>query len=717
MKVCVFRVPTHILSTLSPLTPLPLLPSFCSHPRLSVPSSTYQASLVLCCAVPCRAVPCRAVPCRAVLCCAVRCGMQAGGAGVSAWHVRSASCTATTLALPSAHACVGAFPEPHELARLEISYLTSRCGLGYRGPRIARLAADVASGAIDLEALQRDCLQENSPSGGDVATVGTVSEMADEPAVGGGARNKQRSEGEEMSQRARARGAGDVGVDAIGGACRRKRRRSWDDGGEMKAAKAAEEKQAPVVRGNCSPTAREEVPCSGTAVQTHSAMRGRQAGTGRRKGSGRGKEGEVGWEEAVRQRVQRLPGFGPFSSANALQCMGVFCFVPADSETVRHLQRVFGRIAHLPRARYHAITGHNMRTARGAAVGGRGGGGEASHGGGGDAVEAKAGGSGGGGGVMVSAQRRHTGRRCSQGRSTSRTSRSRGEAEGDSGVDEGGAGRGGTIGESRAHAATAGVVHPAREVSAATDGAGVAAGSGDGRVCVQCGVAGMGVRRSRRVMAQRTQCSTASGTAACSKCWVLRGGVQQQGVDGTSRERGNGRRRGHSGGGERGGDTGVGRMQGAGGGGRRGSAAVGRGRGKRRRELERGEVGGSEVGEERGGEAGMAMVVQSGEEEGRECVRSGAGQAAEQQQRENAQGQQRLEQQGGEQAWVQGEQQAANFHTGVEMGTAGAWAVGAVQASSDGGTVGGQEAEACGKGRAGHEEVAGRHRPNRRLLL
>ncbi|CAI5527177.1 unnamed protein product [Closterium sp. Naga37s-1] len=581
--------------------------------------------------------------------------------------------------------CVGAFPEPHELARLEISYLTSRCGLGYRGPRIARLAADVASGAIDLEALQRDCLQENSPSGGDVATVGTVSEMADEPAVGGGARNKQRSEGEEMSQRARARGAGDVGVDAIGGACRRKRRRSWDDGGgEMKAAKAAEEKQAPVVRGNCSPTAREEVPCSGTAARGHA---GCTAGT-----------------------VDAL-------AARAYAAHAPFQFLAYWWEVWGEYERVFGRMAHLPRARYHAITGHNMRTAGGAAVGGRGGGDEASHGGGGDAVEAKAGGSGGGGGVMVSAQRRHTGRRRSQGRSTSRTSRSRGEAEGDSGVDEGGAGRGGIIGKSRAHAATAGVVHPAGEVSAATDGAGVAAGSGDGRVCVQCGVAGMGVRRSRRVMAQRTQCSTASGTAACSKCWVLRGGVQQQGVDGTSRERGNGRRRGHSGGGERGGDSGVGRMQGAGGGGRRGSAAVGRGRGKRRRELERGEVGGSEVGEERGGEAGMAMVVQSGEEEGRECVRSGAGQAAEQQQRENAQGQQRLEQQGGEQAWVQGEQQAANFHTGVEMGTAGAWAVGAVQASSDGGTVGGQEAEACGKGRAGHEEVAGRHRPNRRLLL
>ncbi|CAI5487804.1 unnamed protein product [Closterium sp. Naga37s-1] len=707
------------------------------------------------------------------------------------------------LGAPDSPECVGAFPEPHELAGLEISYLTSRCGLG---PRIARLAADVASGAIDLEALQRDCLLENPPSGCDMAAVRAEREVAGQAAVGGGEGGAQTGEGEDM------RGAGDVRVDARRGAGRRKRGRSWDENGrELKGVEAAVEKRTPVIRDD-SPAAREAAPCHRSVPPTHSAMGGRrQAGTRKRGGSGRGKQGEVGWEEAVRQRVQRLPGFGPFSSANALQCMGVFCFVPADSETIRHLQarghagctagtvdalaarayaahapfqflaywqstrgtrastmpgasllftltplillplarahslhllcsayaavrgrhgrwevwgeyeRVFGRMAHLPPARYHAITGHNMRTAGGAGPGGRGGGGEANLGGGGDAVEGRGG--GGGGGVMVSAQRRHTGRRRSQGGSTSPPSGCRREAEGDGGVDEGGDGRAGRSGESRGHAATAGVVRGAGEAAAATDAAGVAAGSGDGGVCVQCGVAGMGVRRSRRVMALRTQRGSASGTAACGACSAPSRGVEQQGVEGKSRERGsgNGRRRGHSGGSERGERT-----QGAGGGERRGIAAVGRGRGRGRSELEKDDVGGNEVSEERG-EAATGMVVRSGEEQGRESVRAGAGQAAEQQQREIRQGQQRLEQQEGEQqgdeqhrgeqAWVQAEQQAGSFHAGGEMGTAGAWAVGAAQASSEGGMTGGKEAEVCGKSRAGHEEVGGRHRPNRRLLL
>ncbi|CAI5531129.1 unnamed protein product [Closterium sp. Naga37s-1] len=785
-----------------------------------------------------------------------------GGAGVWPWHVRSASCTATTSALPSVHAvsppcppvctaglcpsagrpgvcagttrlhstrnvkvgarcatarsmrcrrdspdCVGAFPEPHELARLEIPYLTSRCGLGYRGPRIAKLAADVASGTIDLEALQRDCLLENPPSGCDMAAVGAEREMAGQAGVGGGEGGEQADKGVEM------RGADDVGVDARRGAGRRKRRRKLeDDGRELNGVEAAEEAQTLVAREDSSAAARKGGPCHGTAPLTHTAIKGRrQADRRGRAGSATDKEEEVGWEEAVRQRVQRLPGLGPFSSANVLQCMGVFCFVPADSETIRHLkarghagctagtvdalaarayaahapfqflaywqsacvtrgstlpganplltlkrltlphfhlplltplpacpcrallmspcstrsavrcsaavavggrhgrwdiwgeyERVFGPMAHLPSSRYPAITGHSMRAAGGAGGVGRGAGGKVSDGGGSDAVEGKAGGGGGGGGVMVSAQRRRTGRRRSQGESSSPATRSPGDAEGGGGVDEGGAGRGGRGGESCGDTASAGVVSAAGEVAAVVDAAAAAVeDTADGRVCVQCSAAGMGVRRSRRVMAQRSQRGSASGTAACSACSARSRGVEQQGAERKSRERGSGkgRRRGHSGGGERGGDTGVGRIQGPVGGGRRGSAAVGRGRRRGRSELERDEVGGSEGGEESGGEAGMEMVPR----------KIGLGQ--------QGGGQQEGEEQGGRQVWVQGELQAGSFHTGGEVGVAAAWVMDDVQTSNEGGVAGGQEEMESGKGRPSQEGVVARHRPNRRLLL
>ncbi|CAI5976519.1 unnamed protein product [Closterium sp. NIES-64] len=656
--------------------------------------------------------------------------------------------------------CVGAFPEPHELAGLEIPYLTSRCGLGYRGPRIAKLAADVASGTIDLEALQRDCLLENPPSGCDMAAVGAEREMAGQAGVGGGEGGEQADKGVEM------RGADDVGVDARRRAGRRKRRRKLeDDGRELNRVEAAEEAQTLVAREGSSAAARKGGGCHGTAPLTHTAIKGRrQADRRGRAGSATDKEEEVGWEEAVRQRVQRLPGFGPFSSANALQCMGVFCFVPADSETIRHLkarghagctagtvdalaarayaahapfqflaywwdiwgeyERVFGPMAHLPSSRYPAITGHSMRAAGGAGGVGRGAGGKVSDGGGSDAVEGKAGGGGGGGGVMVSAQRRRTGRRRSQGESSSPPTRSPADAEGGGGVDEGGAGRGRRGGESCGDTASAGVVSAAGEVAAVVDAAAAAVeDTADGRVCVQCSAAGMAVRRSRRVMAQRSQRGSASGTAACSACSARSRGVEQQGAERKSRERGSGkgRRRGHSGGGERGGDTGVGRIQGPVGGGRRGSAAVGRGRRRGRSELERDEVGGSEGGEESGGEAGMEMVVRSGEEEGRECVCAEAVQADQQPRKigpgQQGGGQQEGEEQGGRQVWVQGELQAGSFHTGGEVGVAAAWVMDDVQTSNEGGVAGGQEEMESGKGRPSQEGVVARHRPNRRLLL
>ncbi|CAI5469286.1 unnamed protein product [Closterium sp. Yama58-4] len=696
--------------------------------------------------------------------------------------------------------CVGAFPEPQELAGLEIPYLTSRCGLGYRGPRIAKLAADVASGAIDLESLQRDCLQESPESGcgSDVAAVSAAGAMTEEPAVGGGVGGQRTGEAVGAREGATVRGAGDVGVHATRGACRRKRRRSCD-GGELSAAAAVEETQAPVTRYDSSRAASEGAPCPGTVLQTHGAMRGRrQASTRRRKGCGRGKEGEVRWEEAVRQRVQRLPGFGPFSSANALQCMGVFCFVPADSETIRHLQarghkgctagtvdalaarayaahapfqflaycpwqaertndswlhlwhgrwdiwgeyeRVFGPMAHLPSSRYPAITGHNMRAAGGAGARGRGGEVGVSHSGGREAVEGKAGGGGGGGGgggsgaVMGGGQRRRAARRTTHGNSSTPPSRLLGGTEGHEGADEGGAeGRRGG-GESRGGAAAGGVVSTVGEAAAATD---VAAAdltrSAGGGMHVQCRVARMGVRRSRRVAAQRSQRGTVSGAASCGECLAAsRGGGEQQRVDGKSRARGSskGRRRRHSGGGDGSGQECAGRVPGTSGGERTGSAAGGRARESGKSELERDEVRRSEMGEERGGKAATALVVQSGEEMGRECVRAEAVHAVEQQQRENGQGQQREEQQGGaqqvvsgewregsEQAWVAGEQHRGRFDAGEEVGVAGVWAIDVVQRISERGMAGAQEGGASGKGRVGEEEGLARHRPNRRLLL
>lgn len=44
--------------------------------------------------------------------------------------------------------------------------------------------------------------------------------------------------------------------------------------------------------------------------------------------------------EDVRSKLLQLPGFGPFTCANVLMCMGEYSIIPADSETVRHLRQV-----------------------------------------------------------------------------------------------------------------------------------------------------------------------------------------------------------------------------------------------------------------------------------------------------------------------------------------------------------------------------------------
>eukprot|EP00898_Chlorokybus_atmophyticus_P005488 jgi/Chlat1/5940/Chrsp4S06268 len=48
----------------------------------------------------------------------------------------------------------GAFPTPAELSCYNGDYLAKTCGLGYRAPRIAQLAKDVASGKLNLEEIE-----------------------------------------------------------------------------------------------------------------------------------------------------------------------------------------------------------------------------------------------------------------------------------------------------------------------------------------------------------------------------------------------------------------------------------------------------------------------------------------------------------------------------------------------------------------------------------
>jgi len=45
----------------------------------------------------------------------------------------------------------------------------------------------------------------------------------------------------------------------------------------------------------------------------------------------------------LKEHLLKLDGFGPFTCANVLMCMGYYRSIPADSETVRHLKQVHGR--------------------------------------------------------------------------------------------------------------------------------------------------------------------------------------------------------------------------------------------------------------------------------------------------------------------------------------------------------------------------------------
>lgn len=54
------------------------------------------------------------------------------------------------------------------------------------------------------------------------------------------------------------------------------------------------------------------------------------------------KAGELQVED-VKQGLLQLQGFGPYTCANVLMCLGEYSIVPADTETVRHLKQVHGR--------------------------------------------------------------------------------------------------------------------------------------------------------------------------------------------------------------------------------------------------------------------------------------------------------------------------------------------------------------------------------------
>ncbi|KMT07788.1 hypothetical protein BVRB_6g146090 isoform A [Beta vulgaris subsp. vulgaris] len=54
---------------------------------------------------------------------------------------------------------MGNFPSPIEIASLDEKYLAKRCGLGYRGARILKLAQGVIEGRIQLDQLEELCLE------------------------------------------------------------------------------------------------------------------------------------------------------------------------------------------------------------------------------------------------------------------------------------------------------------------------------------------------------------------------------------------------------------------------------------------------------------------------------------------------------------------------------------------------------------------------------
>ncbi|TYH70687.1 hypothetical protein ES332_D05G133700v1 [Gossypium tomentosum] len=47
--------------------------------------------------------------------------------------------------------------------------------------------------------------------------------------------------------------------------------------------------------------------------------------------------------DKLSQRLRQIDGFGPFTCANVLMCMGFYHVIPADSETIRHLKQVHSK--------------------------------------------------------------------------------------------------------------------------------------------------------------------------------------------------------------------------------------------------------------------------------------------------------------------------------------------------------------------------------------
>lgn len=93
----------------------------------------------------------------------------------------------------------------------------------------------------------------------------------------------------------------------------------------------------------------------------------------------------------LNEQLRKINGFGPFTCANVLMCMGFYHVIPSDSETIRHLNQVhgkkstiksiqhdiemiytkseiwsfyeerFGKLSELPNSDYKLITAANMR--------------------------------------------------------------------------------------------------------------------------------------------------------------------------------------------------------------------------------------------------------------------------------------------------------------------------------------------------------------------
>lgn len=45
--------------------------------------------------------------------------------------------------------------------------------------------------------------------------------------------------------------------------------------------------------------------------------------------------------DKIAEKLKVIKGFGPFTSANVLMCMGFYHIIPTDSETIRHLKQVY----------------------------------------------------------------------------------------------------------------------------------------------------------------------------------------------------------------------------------------------------------------------------------------------------------------------------------------------------------------------------------------